>query len=70
MQGNSLEQHYIYLFAYDMYEKAGNQQGMKSAKEFFPSLINSFTCAPNPPIGALVMVNCWIMEKTILRFID
>lgn len=70
MQGNSLEQRYVYLFAYDMYEKAGNHSGMQGAKKNFPSLADSFTCAPNPPTGALVTVNCWINDKTMLRFRD
>ena len=55
----------VFLVAYDMYKRAGNQKQMSAAKEQFPTIEDMFTEGFEE--GAEITVNCWINEKTILR---
>ena len=65
---NGAEKSFIYLFAYDMYERAGNKSGMEQAKKHFHSLHDSFVCAPLPTSGSRVRIGCWIQDTTIFRW--
>ncbi|GAB4345185.1 MAG: hypothetical protein OHK0038_25420 [Flammeovirgaceae bacterium] len=62
---NPLKARTVYLAAYDMYEKAGNQQGMERAKEQFPSIQDVFLA--NSKEGDAIEVGCWVGGKTIIR---
>ncbi len=65
---HQIESSFIYLFAYDMYEKAGNKLGMEGAKRYCPSRANSFICAPLPTDGSQVKIGCWIQDNTVFRW--
>jgi hypothetical protein len=62
---NPLKARTVYLAAYDMYEKAGNQQGMERAKEQFPSIQDIFLA--NSKEGDTIEVGCWVGGKTTIR---
>ena len=55
----------IYLIAYDMYQKAGNTRGMKSAEAQFPSISEMFELDLKE--GQSITVGCWINQSTTLR---
>lgn len=55
----------IYLAAYDMYAKAGDQSKMAQAKAQFPSIEEIFTAGLTE--GASIDVGCWIGGTTTLR---
>ncbi len=55
----------VYLAAYDMYEKAGDQEGMKRAKAQFPSVQDIFVATMKE--GEEVEVTCWINAKTTVK---
>lgn len=65
---NQIERSFVYLFAYDMYERAGNKLGMEGAKRYCHSHNNSFVCAPLPTSGSRVRIGCWIQDTTIFRW--
>lgn len=58
----------IYLAAYEMYQKAGNQQKMASAKAAFPSKEEIFLL--NWKAGESKPTGCWIGETVTLRTRD
>ena len=62
------EDRLIYLAAYEMYEKAGNDRKMKSIKTMFPSK-NDLTVA-NWKAGELKPVGCWISDTVTLKTRD
>jgi tetratricopeptide (TPR) repeat protein len=59
----------VFLVAYDMYEKAGDNQKMATAKSRFPSRTEIFEA--NYQRGDKIKLGtCWINEETILRTRD
>ena len=58
----------VYLAAYDMYQKAGNSEGMASAKAQFPSKEDIFNM--NIKAGDSISVGCWIGTTTTIRTRD
>jgi hypothetical protein len=58
----------IYIAAYEMYAKAGNQQKMANAKEQFPSKEDIFLY--NWKVGDVKSTGCWIGESVALRTRD
>ncbi len=54
-----------YLAAYDMFQKAGNNDGMNRAKEQFPSIQEIFSL--NLTEGSTIDVGCWIGGTTTIR---
>ncbi|MCU0448548.1 MAG: tetratricopeptide repeat protein [Bernardetiaceae bacterium] len=67
---NALESRYIFLAAYDAYQKAGSSQGMANAKAQFPSIEDIFTFGPssgNVKEGSTVTVPCLGGVTTTLR---
>ncbi len=65
---NEIEDRAVFLAAYDMYQKAGNSQGMTNAKEQFPSKENIFNYNMN--VGDNVKTGCWINTTTTIRTRD
>jgi tetratricopeptide (TPR) repeat protein len=67
---NELENRYIFLAAYDAYQKAGSSQGMANAKAQFPSIEDIFTFGPssgNVKEGSTVSVPCLGVTTTLRR---
>jgi tetratricopeptide (TPR) repeat protein len=58
----------IFLAAYDMYQKAGNAEGMSNAKEQFPSKEDIFNL--NIKAGDSISIGCWINATTTIRTRD
>lgn len=58
----------VFLAAYEMYKKAGNQNGMDNAKEQFPSVEELFE--RNYEQGQTMNVGCWINEVVVLKTRD
>ena len=65
---NMVDDRAVFLAAYDMYQKAGNTEGMANAKEQFPSKENIFNY--NIKAGDSVSVGCWINTSTTVRTRD
>ncbi len=64
--GQSLvEDRAIYLAAYKMYQKAGNQSAMDVAAKQFPSAEEIFN--ENKAVGDQITVGCWIGETVTLQ---
>jgi len=59
------EDRLVYLAAYEMYAKAGNQQKMAQAKGQFPSTTELFELNWNE--GEVKKVGCWINEAVTLK---
>lgn len=59
------EDRFIFLVAYDMYQKAGESGRMADAKASFPSREEVHEANYQP--GDKVAVSCWINEETIIR---
>lgn len=59
------EDRFIFLVAYDMYQKAGETSKMADAKESFPSREEVHEINYRP--GDKVAVSCWINEETTIR---
>lgn len=55
----------VFIAAYEMYKKAGNQERMAAAKEQFPSAEEIFT--RNSKEGDEIVVGCWINEKVTIQ---
>ena len=55
----------VFLLAYDMYEKAGDKDGMNSAKEQFPTVGQVFEL--NKEEGQQLTVACWINRSTSIK---
>src|SRR5688572_10693807 len=64
-QKHKAQDRFIFLIAYDMYQKAGETQKMENAKSSFPSSEEIFEL--NYKRGDKVRVACWINEDTIIR---
>jgi len=58
----------IYIAAYNMYRRAGNQSGMASAREQFPSTEEVFTF--NHEKGGEISTGCWIGETVTIQTRD
>jgi tetratricopeptide (TPR) repeat protein len=58
----------IFIAAYEMYAKAGNQQKMANAKEQFPSKEDIFLY--NWKVGDVKTTGCWVGESVALRTRD
>ena len=59
------EDRLVYLAAYEMYARSGNQQKMAQAKAQFPSTTELFELNWNE--GEVKKVNCWINESVTLK---
>jgi len=59
------EDRFVFLTAYDMYQRAGETQKMANAKSSFPSMEEIFELGYER--GDKVKVACWINEETIIR---
>ena len=59
------EDRFIFLVAYDMYQKAGETGKMAETKGSFPSREEVHEIDYRP--GDKVAVNCWIDEETVIR---
>ncbi|MCW5910157.1 MAG: hypothetical protein KIT62_03735 [Cyclobacteriaceae bacterium] len=59
------EDRLVYLAAYDMYAKAGNQQKMNLARAQFPSVGEIFEL--NWKEGESKTISCWVGETVVLR---
>lgn len=55
----------VFIAAYDMYEKAGNQEQMAACKEQFPSSEEIFN--ENREVGQEITVGCWINTPVKVR---
>ncbi|MDN4165824.1 tetratricopeptide repeat protein [Cytophagales bacterium LB-30] len=62
---NPVKDRAVFLAAYEMYKKAGNSQGMQSAKEQFPSIEEIFT--QNMEVGQAISTGCWVNESVIIQ---
>ena len=58
----------VFIAAYDMYRRAGNQSGMAQAKAQFPSKEEVFTF--NHEVGGEISVDCWIGETVSIQTRD
>jgi tetratricopeptide (TPR) repeat protein len=59
------EDRFIFLAAYDMYQKAGETQRMADVKASFPSREEVHEMNYEP--GQKIVVSCWINEETTIR---
>ncbi|OEK01371.1 hypothetical protein BFP97_07505 [Roseivirga sp. 4D4] len=55
----------IFMAAYDLYQRAGNAQGMAEAKKQFPTVSDVFTA--NKKEGETISVGCWIGGSTTIK---
>ena len=62
---SKVEDRAIFIAAYDMYRRAGDQRAMASAKEQFPSIEDIFT--ENYNEGETFKVGCWVNEAVTLQ---
>jgi tetratricopeptide (TPR) repeat protein len=62
---NMAEDRLVYIAAYDMYAKAGNQQKMAQARAQFPSVTELFEL--NWKEGDTKSISCWVGETVSLR---
>ena len=65
---NVAEDRLVYIAAYEMYQKAGNNGLMTRAKAQFPSREEIFLL--NWPVGSAQKVGCWIGETVVLKTRD
>lgn len=65
---NLAQDRLVYIAAYEMYQKAGNQQLMSRAKAQFPSKEEIFLL--NWQKGSTQQVGCWINESVVLNTRD
>ncbi len=65
---NVVEDRAVFIAAHDMYAKAGNREGMSSAKEQFPSKEEVFTY--NKKVGEKVKIDCWVGETVTIQTRD
>jgi tetratricopeptide (TPR) repeat protein len=63
--GDAVQSRAVFLAAYDMYAKAGDNKGMANAKAQFPSITDAFTLGRKE--GESLTVGCWINTTTTLR---
>ena len=62
---SKVEDRAIFIAAYDMYRRSGDQKAMANAKEQFPSIEDIFT--ENYNEGDAFKVGCWINEAVTLQ---
>ena len=55
----------IFMAAYDMYQRAGDSQGMRNAEAQFPTKSDVFTA--NKEEGQTIRVGCWIQRDTKIK---
>ena len=67
-KANQAEDRLVFIAAYEMYQKAGNNQLMTRAKAQFPSKEDIFLL--NWQVGSSQRVGCWIGETVILKTRD
>ena len=67
-QANIVKDRAVYLAAYKMYQLAGDNQGMASAKSNFPSVGEVFE--QNMEKGQTIQVGCWIGESVTISTRD
>jgi Flp pilus assembly protein TadD len=65
---NMAEDRLVYIAAYDMYQRAGDGQGMAKAKSQFPSKEDIFLL--NWKVGESKKISCWVGETVTLRTRD
>jgi len=58
----------VFIAAYEMFKKAGDEEGMKSAHEQFPSIEEMFE--RNYQKGQALTIGCWIGETVVLQTRD
>jgi tetratricopeptide (TPR) repeat protein len=64
-QKSIAEDRLIYIAAYEMYAKAGDQQKMNQARSQFPSVAEIFEL--NWKEGETKTISCWVGETVVLR---
>lgn len=65
-QGQSqIDDRAVFMAAYDMFQKAGDQNGMSQAKAQFPTVSDVFTA--NKEEGQSIKVGCWMNVTTTIR---
>ncbi|MCU0356241.1 MAG: hypothetical protein MUE95_01540 [Cyclobacteriaceae bacterium] len=65
---NQADDRLMFLAAYDMYQRAGENKKMAIAKDQFPSKEEIFLV--NYTVGQSIKVGCWINETTTIRTRD
>jgi tetratricopeptide (TPR) repeat protein len=65
---NQADDRLMFLAAYDMYQRAGENKKMSMAKDQFPSKEEIFLV--NYTVGQSIKVGCWINETTTIRTRD
>lgn len=55
----------VFMIAFDLFQMAGNGDGMNAAKAQFPTVSDVFTA--NKKEGDKIMVGCWIQRQTTIR---
>jgi hypothetical protein len=68
-QESRAKDRFIFLAAYDMYQKAGDSAGMNRAKSQFPSKEEVFD-TDDVEVGQTVNTGCWIGANTVVRTRD
>jgi hypothetical protein len=63
--GDAVQSRVVFLAAYDMYAKAGDNSGMANARQQFPSITDAFTLGKKE--GESMSIGCWIGGSTTLR---
>ncbi|HEY9117542.1 MAG TPA: hypothetical protein VIN11_06935 [Roseivirga sp.] len=64
-QKSQIDDRAIYMAAYDLYQKAGNSEGMAQARAQFPTVSDVFTA--NKKEGEAIRVGCWINVSTTIK---
>ena len=59
------EDRLVFIAAYEMYQRAGNNQKMASAKSQFPSVTEIFELSWKE--GESKKIDCWIGESVVLK---
>lgn len=62
---SQIEDRAVFMAAFDMYQRAGDTEGMNNAKAQFPTVSDVFTA--NKKEGDAITVGCWIQVKTTIR---
>ncbi|MGF1638774.1 MAG: tetratricopeptide repeat protein [Cyclobacteriaceae bacterium] len=62
---NPVNDRAVFMAAYEMYRRAGNQQGMSSAQQQFPSMEEIFTY--NMEVGQQINTGCWVNETVTIQ---
>jgi hypothetical protein len=62
---NPVHDRAVYIAAYEMYSRAGDQDAMRRAREQFPSMEEIFTY--NMQVGEAFRVGCWINEDVSIQ---